>query len=53
MPTRQRGSLSKNAQNVATLELPADDNIALRIDAMNLENRLRDVQTDCSNRLHG
>ncbi len=23
------------------------------VDAMNLENRLRDVQTDCSNRLHG
>jgi hypothetical protein len=29
------------------------DYIALRIDAMNLENRLSDVETDGRDRLHG
>ena len=29
-----------------------ESDIALRIDAMNLKNRLRDVETNCRNRLH-
>ena len=33
--------------------MPADDNTGLRIDAMNLENRLRDVESDYGNRLLG
>jgi hypothetical protein len=39
-------------QHVAALELPPDNHIALRVNAMNLENRLCDVETDCRDRLH-
>jgi hypothetical protein len=46
-----RGQLLEERQNVATLELTTEDDIALRIDAMNLKNRLRDVETNCRNRL--
>jgi hypothetical protein len=35
------------------LELAANDDIALSIDTMDLKNRLRNIQTDCRNRLHG
>src|SRR5579863_2001231 len=45
--------LLKECQYVAPLELTADNDVALRIDAMNLKDRLRDVETDCCNRLHG
>jgi hypothetical protein len=41
-----------DADHVAPLELTAKDDIALRIDAVNLENRLRYIQTDCRDRLH-
>jgi hypothetical protein len=37
------GSFSKKGRHVAALELQ----IAFRIDAVNLENRLRDIETDC------
>ena len=36
-----RGQLLEECQNVATLELPTKDDIALRIDAMNLKNGRR------------
>src|SRR5271154_6537822 len=36
----------------ATLQLPPDDYIAFRVDAMNLKNCLPDVETDCRDRLH-
>ena len=45
--------LLEECHHVATLDLPADDYIALRIDAVDLKNRLRDIQTDCRDRLHG
>src|SRR5262249_15536565 len=35
------------------LELAPGDHIAFGINAMDLENRLCDVETDCRNRLHG
>src|ERR1700739_4763954 len=38
-------------QHVTPLELTEENHIALRIDAMNLENRLRDVETDRRDRL--
>ena len=31
--------------------LAADDQVALRFDAMNLKNQFRDVETDCRDRL--
>jgi hypothetical protein len=42
----------EECNHVAPLELPADDYIALRIDRMNLKDRLRDVETNCRDRLH-
>jgi hypothetical protein len=47
-----RRQLLEKCQHVAPLELTAKDDIALRIDAVNLENRLRYIQTDCRDRLH-
>jgi hypothetical protein len=37
---------------IAPLELTTENDIALRIDAVNLKNRLRDVETDCRNLSH-
>jgi hypothetical protein len=42
-----RWQLLKERQNIPTLYLTADDHLALRIDAVDLENRLRNVETDC------
>jgi hypothetical protein len=39
-------------QHVATLQLTAEHHITIRVDAMNLKNRLRDIETDSRNRLH-
>src|ERR1700677_4353984 len=47
-----RWQLLEEYQHVAALELTTEDDIALRIDAVNLKNRLRDVQTDRRDRLH-
>src|SRR5215475_11833201 len=44
--------LLEERQDVAPLQLTADDNLALRVDAVGLKNRLCDVETDCRNRLH-
>jgi hypothetical protein len=43
--------LLEEYQHVASLELTADDDIALRIDAVNLKDRLRDIETNCRDRL--
>ena len=45
--------LLKERQDVATLQLPADNHQTASIHAMNLKNRLGDVETNCRNRLHG
>src|SRR5262249_26506855 len=47
-----RRQLLKERQNVAALELTAHHHIAVRVDAVNLENRLCDVETDRRDRLH-
>src|ERR1700685_522457 len=47
-----RWQLLKECQHVAPLELTADDDIASRIDAVNLKDRLRDIETECRDRLH-
>jgi hypothetical protein len=44
--------LLEECQHVTALDLPADDYVARRIDAVDLKNRLRDIQTDCRDRLH-
>src|SRR5262245_35037563 len=44
--------LLEERQDVAPLQLTADDNLALRVDAVGLKHRLRDVETDCRDRLH-
>src|SRR5262245_40407335 len=47
-----RRQLLEERQNVSTLQLTANDHCALRINAMNLKDRFRDVETDCRDRLH-
>src|SRR5262249_7403341 len=39
-------------QNVAALELAANDYITCRVNPVDLKNRLCDVETDCRDRLH-
>ena len=38
-------------QNIAPLDLAPDDHLAGSINAVDLKDRLRDVQTDCRDRL--
>jgi hypothetical protein len=42
-----RWQLLKERQNVATLQLAADDHLASGVNSVNLEDRLGDVETDC------
>ena len=48
-----RRHLLEESQNVAALQLTADDHLAVSINAMDLKNRLRDIETDCRDSLHG
>jgi hypothetical protein len=43
----------QECQNIAPLDLRADNYVTLRIDAVDLKSRLRDIQTDRRDRLHG
>src|SRR5437868_9437422 len=52
MPTRHGGSFWKKRQNVAALELAANDYSTCRVNPVDLKNRLCDVETDCRDRLH-
>src|SRR4029077_20085461 len=45
--------LLEERQDVAALQLTADDHLASSINGMHLKDRLGDVETDCRNRLHG
>src|SRR6476660_9743626 len=47
-----RRQLLEERQDVATLQLTADDHLPGRINAVYLKDRLGDVETDCRNRLH-
>ena len=47
-----RWQLLKESQDVAALQLAADDHLAVSINAMDLKNRLRDIETDCCDSLH-
>ena len=44
--------LLEERQHVSTLQLPADHHLPISINAVNLKDRLRDIQTNCCDRLH-
>src|SRR5262249_23764461 len=39
-------------QDMPALEPAADDHVPRRVDAVDLKDRLRDIETDCRHRLH-
>jgi hypothetical protein len=45
--------LLKERNYLAPLQLTADDHLAASVNAVDLEDRLGDIQTDCRYRLHG
>ena len=47
-----RGELLEEREDIAPLQLTPDQYVTHRVDAVNLENRLGDVKTDCRDRLH-
>src|SRR5674536_390552 len=51
-PDQAWRQLLEERQDVTPLQLPADDDLTFRINAVDLENRLGDVETDCRDRLH-
>jgi hypothetical protein len=44
---RSAGQLLEERQDIAVLQLTVDDHMAISINAVDLENRLSDVATDC------
>src|SRR5262245_60142890 len=48
-----RRQLLEEDQHVPALQLTAQGDIALRINAVNLKHGLRDIETDCRDCLHG
>ena len=51
-PNQARLQLLEKRQDVAALQLTADGHLAFRVDAVDLKNRLRDIETDCCDHLH-
>ena len=51
-PDQAWRELLKERQNMPALQLTADNNDACRIDAMDLKDRLCDVETDGRDRFH-
>jgi hypothetical protein len=49
---KARRQLLEERQDMAALQLTADEHLALRVDAVHLKNRLGDVETDGCDRLH-
>src|SRR3990172_899649 len=47
-----RRQLLEERQNVAALQLTADEHLAFRVDAVHLKYRLCDIETDCGDLLH-
>ena len=52
LANQARRQLHKKRQNTTALQLLPDKHFACRINAVNLENRLRDVETDGRDRLY-
>src|SRR4249920_2696634 len=48
-----RWQLLEKGQDVATLQLPPNDHLPNSINAVDLKDRLRDIETDCRDRSHG
>src|SRR3989304_311715 len=44
--------LLEERQDVAPLQLTADEHVAFRVDAVHLKHRLGNVETECGDRLH-
>ena len=42
----------KEREDIAAPQLTADDHLALRVDTVDLKNRLCDIETDCRDRVH-
>ena len=53
MPTRQGGKSVKNLRNLRSADTLADHYRTVRINAVNLKDRLRNIDTDCANLTHG
>ena len=51
-PDKTGRKLLEEREHVTTLKLTAKHDIAIRIDAMNLKHRLRDIEADGGNRFH-
>jgi hypothetical protein len=47
-----RRQLLKESQHTTPLQLPPNDHLAIDVNAMDLKHRLRDIETDCRDRLH-
>src|SRR5664279_6012222 len=47
-----RCQLLEERQDIAPLQLSACDHLPLRINAVDLEHRLGDIETDCCDRMH-
>src|SRR6186713_2737593 len=47
-----RRQLLEEWQHVLALQLPAHHHLAASVNAVNLKDRLRDIQTNCRDRLH-
>ena len=47
-----RRQLLKERQHISALQLTTKDHLTIRVNAMNLKDRLRDIETDSRNRLH-
>jgi len=45
--------LLEDGQNLPSLQLPAKDHVALRVNAVNLKHRLCDIHSDYRNLSHG
>src|SRR3979411_1330224 len=45
-------ALNEERQDVAALQLTPHHHTALRVNAVDLKNRLRNIETDCRDRLH-
>src|SRR5271169_4221120 len=53
LDTNEAGrQLLKERQHISALQLPAKYHLTIRVNAMNLKDRFRDMETDCRNRSH-
>jgi hypothetical protein len=50
---KARWQLLKKGQDVASLQLAPNDHLPISVNAVDLKDRLRDIETDCRDRSHG